>query len=143
MESMKTFPIRLFPGQDLRAALEAAVQSQNCRAAFVLSGIGSLSTAGLRLAGAEQPARLTESMEILTLSGTVAVDGDKTASHMHMHMHMSISTATGQVLGGHVAPGCTVLTTAEVLLALLPDWQFTREPDAVTGYDELGVRVRG
>ena len=138
MESMKTFPIRLTPGQDLRAALEAAVQSQNCRAAFVLSCIGSLSTAGIRLAGAAQPTRLTESMEILTLSGTVAVDGGKTASHMHM----AISTATGQVLGGHVATGCIVLTTAEVLLALLPDWQFTREPDAETGYDELVIRAR-
>jgi predicted DNA-binding protein with PD1-like motif len=55
-------------------------------------------------------------------------------------MHMAISTATGQVLGGHVAPGCIVLTTAEVLLALLPDWQFTREPDSLTGYDELVIR---
>jgi uncharacterized protein len=98
---MNPLPIRLTPGQDLRAALEAAVLAQNCRAAFVLSGIGSLSTAGIRLAGAAQPTRLTESMEILTLSGTVAVgDGGKTASHMHM----AISTATGQVLGGHVAP---------------------------------------
>jgi predicted DNA-binding protein with PD1-like motif len=138
MESMKTSPIRLTPGQDLRAALEAAVLAQNCRAAFVLSGIGSLSTAGIRLAGAAQPTRLTESMEILTLSGTVAAGGDKTGSHMHM----AISTATGQVLGGHVAPGCIVLTTAEVLLALLPDWQFTREPDAQTGYDELVVRAQ-
>lgn len=138
METMKTFPIRLTPGQDLRTALEAAVQAQNCRAAFVLSGIGSLSTAGIRLAGAGQPTRLTESMEILTLSGTVAAGGDKTGSHMHM----AISTATGQVLGGHVAPGCIVLTTAEVLLALLPDWQFTREPDAQTGYDELVIRAR-
>ena len=57
---MKTLPIRLTPGQDLRAALEAAVLAQDCRAAFVLSGIGSLSTAGLRLAGADQPTRLTE-----------------------------------------------------------------------------------
>lgn len=137
---MKTFPIRLPPGQDLRVALEAAVLGQNCRAAFVLSGIGSLSTAGIRLAGADQPTRLTGSMEILTLSGTVAVsEGGKSSSHMHM----AISTATGQVLGGHVAPGCIVLTTAEVLLALLPDWQFTREPDAQTGYDELVVRARG
>lgn len=135
---MKPFPIRLTPGQDLRGALEAAVRGQNCRAAFVLSGIGSLTTAGIRLAGADQPTRLTGSMEILTLSGTVAVDGDKAASHMHM----ALSTATGQVLGGHVAPGCTVLTTAEVLLALLPDWQFSREPDALTGYDELVVQVR-
>lgn len=137
MERMKTLPVRLTPGQDLRAALEAAVLAQNCRAAFVLSGIGSLSTAGIRFAGAAAPTRLTESMEILSLSGTVAVDGDKTASHMHM----AVSTATGQVLGGHVAPGCIVLTTAEVLLALLPDWQFSREPDAQTGYDELVVRV--
>ncbi len=65
---MKTLPIRLTPGQDLRTALEAAVQSQNCRAAFVLSGIGSLSTAGLRFAGAEQPERLTGDLEILSLS---------------------------------------------------------------------------
>lgn len=139
MQSMKTLPIRLTPGQDLRAALEAAVLTQNCRAAFVLSCIGSLSTAGIRLARAAQPTRLTESMEILTLSGTMAVDDDgKTTSHMHM----AISTATGQVLGGHVAPGCIVLTTAEVLLALLPDWQFTREPDAATGYDELVIRAQ-
>ncbi len=139
MESVKTLPVRLTPGQDLRAALEAAVQAQNCHAAFVLSGIGSLSTAGIRLAGAAQPTRLTESMEILTLSGTVATGGDKTASHMHM----AISTATGQVLGEHVASGMLhVLTTAEVLLALLPDWQFTREPDAQTGFDELVIRAR-
>ena len=136
---MKPFPIRLTPGQDLRAALEAAVQAQNCRAAFVLSGIGSLSTAGIWLAGAAQPTRLNGDMEILTLSGTVAVDGGKTSSHMHM----AVSTATGQVLGGHVAPGCIVRTTAEVLLALLPDWEFTREPDTQTGYDELVVRARG
>lgn len=135
---MKTLPIRLTPGQDLRAALEATVLAQNCRAAFVLSGIGSLSTAGIRLAGDKDPMRFTESMEILTLSGTVAASGDKTASHMHM----AISTATGQVLGGHVAPGCIVLTTAEVLLALLPDWQFTREPDALTEYDELVIRAQ-
>jgi hypothetical protein len=34
-----------------------------------------------------------------------------------------------------------VRSTAEVLLALLPEWEFARERDAVTGYDELVVRV--
>lgn len=63
---MKTLPLRLTPGQDLRSALEAAVQGHNCRAAFVLSGIGSLSTAGLRFAGVEQPERLTGDLEILS-----------------------------------------------------------------------------
>lgn len=98
---MKAFPIRLTPGQDLRSALEAVVQSQDCRAAFVLSGIGSLSTAGLRFVGVDQLERLTGDMEILSLSGTVAFDGARSNSHLHM----ALSTSTGQVLGGHVAAG--------------------------------------
>ena len=131
---MKTLPIRLASGQDLRQAIEAAVLGQGCRAAFVLCGIGSLSNAGLRFAGAAQPQRPTGDMEILSLSGSVASTGS--------HLHMALSTATGEVLGGHVAPGCIVRTTAEVLLALLPEWEFAREPDAATGYDELVVRER-
>jgi predicted DNA-binding protein with PD1-like motif len=132
---MKTFPIRLTPGLDLRQAIEAAVRSQGCHATFVLSGIGSLSAAGLRFAGAQQPQRLSGDMEILSLSGSVASNGS--------HLHMALSTATGEVLGGHVASGCIVRTTAEILLALLPEWEFAREPDAVTGYDELVVRAKG
>lgn len=135
---MQTLPIRLTPGQDLRQALEAAVRGQHCRATFVLSGIGSLSTAGLRFAGAEQPQRLVGDMEILSLSGTVAFDGECSSSHLHM----VLSTATGAVFGGHVAPGCVVRTTAEVLLALLPEWAFSRELDAQTGFDELVVRAQ-
>ena len=106
--------------------------SQGCHAAFVLSGVGSLSAAGLRFAGAEQPQRLSGDMEILSLSGSVARNG--------AHLHMALSTATGQVFGGHVAQGCIVRTTAEVLLALLPEWAFAREPDVTTGYDELVLR---
>ena len=129
---MQTLPIRLTPGEDLRQAIEAAVRSQGSHAAFVLSGVGSLSAAGLRFAGAQQPQRLSGDMEILSLSGSVARNGS--------HLHMALSTATGQVLGGHVSPGCIVRTTAEVLLALLPEWEFAREPDAATGYDELVMR---
>lgn len=135
---MQTLPIRLNPGDDLRAAIEAAVRGADCRAAFVIAGIGSLSSAGLRFAGAEQPRRFTGDMEILSLAGSIAFDG----AHSSSHIHMALSTASGEVFGGHVAPGCTVRTTAEVLLALLPDWEFSRAPDAATGYDELVVRAR-
>lgn len=140
---MQTLPIRLNPGQDLRSAIEAAVRGANCRAAFVLSGIGSLSSAGLRFAGADQPRRLTGDMEILSLSGTVAFNGTGEGAHSSSHLHMALSTATGEVLGGHVAPGCTVRTTAEVLLALLPEWAFSRAPDAATGYLELQITQAG
>jgi predicted DNA-binding protein with PD1-like motif len=33
-----------------------------------------------------------------------------------------------------------VRTTAELLLAVLPDWQFNREFDPATGYRELQIR---
>ena len=135
---MKTLPIRLNPGDDLRAAIEAAVRGADCRAVFVDAGIGSLSSAGLRFAGAEQPRRFTGDIEILSLAGSVAFDG----AHSSSHLHMALSTASGEVFGGHVAPGCIVRTTAEVLLALLPDWAFSRAPDAATGYHELVVRAR-
>lgn len=135
---MQTLPIRLNPGDDLRAAIEAAVRGANCRAAFVISGIGSLSSAGLRFAGAEQPRRFTGDSEILSLAGSIAFDG----AHSSSHLHMALSTASGEVFGGHVVPGCVVRTTAEVLLALLPDWEFSRAPDVVTGYLELEVTKR-
>ena len=131
---MQPPPLRLMPGQDLRQALEAAMAAQGCTAAFVIAGIGSLCAAQLRLAGAPDPTPLTGDLELLSLSGTLAVNGS--------HLHASLATAEGRVIGGHVAPGCIVRTTAEVLLGLLPDWDFRREPDPSTGYAELSARRR-
>ena len=129
---METLAIRLRPGQDLRLALEAAVAAQGCGAAFVLSGIGSLAEARLRFAGAGDAQPLSGEIELLTLAGTIALDAS--------HLHASLAGSGGDVCGGHLAYGCTVRTTAEVLLALLPEWDFKREPDAASGYDELVVR---
>ncbi|MDL2354222.1 MAG: DNA-binding protein [Pseudomonadota bacterium] len=132
---MLALPLRLHPCQDLRAALEAVLAAHACSAAFVLQGIGSLSVAQLRFAGAQQPTELRGDLEILSLAGALAADG--------AHLHMAVADAHGQVLGGHVAPGCIVRTTAEVLLALLPEHAFSREPDAAgSGFRELVVRAR-
>ena len=129
---MQTLPIRLLPGQDLRRALEDALKAQGCAAAFVISGMGSLSKAAIRFAGAEEATAIDCDLEILTLAGSISPDG--------AHLHISASRASGEVLGGHVAHGCAVRTTAEVLLMLLPEWEFGREMDAATGYKELVVR---
>ncbi len=130
--AMRTLPVRLQPGDDLRRALEAAVRGEDCEAAFVLGGIGSLSHAELRLAGARDSLSLHEDLEVLTLSGSIAAGAS--------HLHASVSRSNGGVLGGHVGYGSIVRTTAEVLLGLLPGWRFTRERDAATGYDELVAR---
>ncbi|PLZ02685.1 DUF296 domain-containing protein [Burkholderia sp. WAC0059] len=131
---MQPHPLRLSPGDDLRVAIENLPRRRGLDAAFVLQGIGSLSGANLRFAGVEAPTVLHGDLEILTLAGSVSPDG--------AHLHMSVSDARGQVFGGHVARGCTVRTTAELLLVLLPGHRFSREPDPGTGFMELVVRRR-
>jgi uncharacterized protein len=132
---MQTLPIRLLPGQDLRRALEGELVARGVHAGFVLAGIGSLASPAIRWAGAAEPRVIEGDVELLTLSGSVAADGS--------HLHASLARADGSVVGGHVAYGCIVRTTAEVLLALLPGWAFTREADAATGYAELQIRPVG
>lgn len=132
---MRTLPIRLRPKQDLRHALDALVAEHKLGAAFVLQGIGSLSVARIRFAGVSEPTELRGDLEILTLAGSLSPDG--------AHLHISVADAQGRVIGGHVAPGCIVRTTAEILVALLPDMRFSREPDPDSGWDELAIRPAG
>ncbi|NML34197.1 PPC domain-containing DNA-binding protein [Paraburkholderia antibiotica] len=129
---MQAHPLRLSPGDDLRVAIEDALRQRNLQAAFVVQGIGSLSVAALRFAGADAATEIRGDLEILTLAGSVSPDG--------AHLHMSIADARGQVFGGHVAHGCTVRTTVELLLASLPGYVFAREPDSTTGFMELVIR---
>jgi len=132
---MDALPVRLLPETDLRRTLEDTVATHASRAAFVVSGIGSLRGALLRFAGEREPTALDGDLEILTLAGTIAENG--------AHLHMSVADASGGVFGGHVTYGCRVRTTAEVLLVLLPEWSFTRELDPATGCAELIVRSSG
>jgi predicted DNA-binding protein with PD1-like motif len=131
---MTPLPLRLNPGDDLRAALDTALAAHGGAAAFVVAGIGSLREARLRFAGRDALHHAVGDLEILTLSGTLGAGGS--------HLHASLSDADGRVFGGHVAPGCIVRTTAEILLAVLDGVAFAREPDAATGYAELVIRPR-
>jgi len=99
-----------------------------------MQGIGSLSVAQLRFAGNESPTELRDDLEILTLAGTLSVDG--------AHLHMSVADSRGQVFGGHVARGCVVRTTAEILLAILPEHRFSRGYDSGSGFMELVIRSK-
>ena len=129
---MKTLPLRLNPGADLRAALSTALSAFHGEAAFVVAGVGSLCEARIRFAGREDVHCVVGDLELLSLSGTLGAGGP--------HLHASVADADGRVFGGHVAPGCIVRTTAEILLAVLEDVRFSREPDPATGYAELVVR---
>lgn len=124
--------MRLEPGSDLRSSLEAIASAGEGMSAFVLSGIGSLSNARLRLAGHEAETIVPGDVEILCLSGSLTPTG--------AHLHMAVSDAHGRVIGGHVCHGNAVRTTAEVLVAQVSEWSLAREHDPNTGYQELVVR---
>lgn len=114
---MRCLPLRLGPGVDLRRSLESA-EGLGTPSGFVISGLGSLVDARLRLAGAEVETLIPGLSEILSLSGTLTPDG--------AHLHMAIADAQGHVMGGHVAYGNTVRTG--------------RAHDPATGYQELTIR---
>jgi hypothetical protein len=129
---MRVVPLRLRPGDDLRPVLEVWLGRQKEAAGCVLSGIGSLSVARLRLAGRPVSTTLTGELELLSLTGTLSADG--------AHLHIAVADSRGAVIGGHLCAGSLVRTTAELVVGLLPDWQFSREPDAATGCAELQIR---
>ncbi len=125
--------LRLAPGDDLRSSLERSFTElsgvHGAKAACIVSGIGSLTQASLRYAQQPEGSSIEGPLELLSLAGTLSIDG--------AHLHASVSDARGDVKGGHVMPGCIVRTTAEVVIALLPEWEFRREVDSRTGYKEL------
>ena len=128
---MKVLPLRLPPGADLRLALEAWMGEQQEQAGCLISAVGSLSLAQLRLAGATQATAIHGELEILSLSGTLSPDG--------AHLHIAVADSSGAVLGGHLCAGSLVRTTAELVIGLLPEWRFSRELDPATGYPELQI----
>lgn len=131
---MKPLALRLLPGDDLRLGLERVAAERGWRAACVLACVGSLARARLRLAGGEAVLEREGPFEIVSLSGTLSPDGP--------HLHAALADAQSQVTGGHVLPGCAILTTAELVLGELVDTDFARELDPATGWRELRVRPR-
>jgi predicted DNA-binding protein with PD1-like motif len=131
---MRTIALRLRPGADLKAELAALAAREGVRAGWVLTCVGSLSQARLRLAGGVEHATWQGPFEIVALTGTLSPDGG--------HLHLAVADQQGRTVGGHLAEGCTVRTTAEVVLAADDRLVFAREHDPATGYDELVVRER-
>ncbi len=125
-------PVRLRPGTDLRACVAALADTLPGRSGFVVAGIGSLVTARLRMAGEPGAREIAGPLEIVSLAGSISRDG--------VHLHAAVSDAAGAVLGGHVCEGCEIRTTAELLVAALPDFELAREFDPDSGFAELVVR---
>lgn len=131
---MRTFAVRILPGQDLKRELIAFAERHALAAPVVLTCVGSLTKLTLRFAHATGPTVRTGFFEIVSLVGCV--------DPPRGHLHLSAADETGAVVGGHLLDGCEVYTTAEVVIGDLPGVQFRREVDATYGYRELVVDER-
>jgi len=131
---MQTFTFRLKPEQDLFNEIEAIVAEKNIEAGCVLSAVGSLTHATLRLANREYYSEYDGHFEIVSMTGTISVHGS--------HLHMSISDEDGKTIGGHLVPGCKIYTTVEMVFAIFDGVVYKREYAEDSGYDELAVKPR-
>lgn len=129
---MKTHTFRLKPQQDLFDSIEGFVKENNIEAGCVLSSVGSLTHATLRLANRGYYNDYDGHFEIVSMTGTVSIHGS--------HIHVAISDGDGVTIGGHLVSGCKIYTTAEIVLLELEDVVYKRELfENDSGYEELVV----
>lgn len=134
MDSLTAYAFRLKPGEDLKAGIEALVQEKKLQAGWISTGVGSLTHYNIRFA--DQPGGSSDSghFEIVSLTGTVSVNGS--------HLHLSLSDSTGKTIGGHLLNGCTIYTTAEIVILGSEQLIFKREKDGSTPWEELHVEKK-
>jgi predicted DNA-binding protein with PD1-like motif len=128
---MQNYTFRLKPGQDLFDSIQAFVMEKQVKAGCILSGVGSLTHATLRLANRDFNSEYGGPFEIVSITGTVSIYGS--------HLHMSISDGDGKTIGGHFESGCTIYTTAEIVIAVFDDVVYKREFAEDSGYEELAI----
>ena len=130
---MKTVAARLHDGQDLLEEITRLLKRHEVKAGVILSAVGSLKTSKIRLPIIDGNIKYIHptDLEIDSLHGTVSENGS--------HLHISVSDVNGVVSGGHLKEGCIVRTTCEIVIGVLEDTTFNREPDESTGFDELVV----
>ena len=123
---------RLKPGDDLKKSITQYVAINNIQAGWIATCVGSLTTYVIRFAN--QPGATTGKgyFEIISLTGTLSSSGS--------HIHISIADTSGKTIGGHLADGCIVYTTAEIVIQQTSKYVFTREKDGTTEWEELQIK---
>ena len=81
--TMENYTFRLKSGQDLFGSIESFAHEKRIQAGCVLSGVGSLTHAALRLADRDFYSEYDGRFEIVSITGTVSIHGS--------HLHIAIS----------------------------------------------------
>ena len=126
--------IRLLPGEYLKTSIQQYVNKHKIKAGWILTCVGSLTSYNIRFANLPEGTIDNGYFEIVSLTGTVSKNGS--------HIHISIADSTGKTIGGHLLQGCTIYTTAEIIIAESSGYIFTRKTDNKTSYAELQIKEK-
>lgn len=133
-ETNKVHAFRLKPGEDLKASVSNYAREHNIEAGWIVTCVGSLTDYSIRFANQQNTDSASGHFEIVSLVGTVSVNGS--------HLHISIADSTGKVIGGHLQDGCKIYTTAEIVIGESTEMIFRREKDGSTPWEELQVKKK-
>ncbi len=133
-ENISTYAFRLKPGEDLKQGIEKIIAAKKIKAGWVATCVGSLTDYTIRFANQSDGSSGNGHFEIVSLTGTVGSKGS--------HLHISVSDSTGHTIGGHLMPGCKIYTTAEIVLQSTDKYEFTREKDGTTPWEELQIKEK-
>ncbi|HVY61720.1 MAG TPA: PPC domain-containing DNA-binding protein [Planctomycetota bacterium] len=133
--NLRVHALRLRPGQDVFDELQRFAKARRIEAGVVLTCAGSVRRAAIRFADRPAPAVLEGKREIVSLVGTVSASAG-------CHLHVALADGAGATIGGHLASGTLVYTTAEIAIGEIDDVTFERRPDPETTYRELVVTPR-
>ncbi|XP_072907473.1 bifunctional protein GlmU-like isoform X3 [Hemitrygon akajei] len=135
---LSVYALRLSPGEEILTSLIMFVKDKKLKAPFIITCVGSVTKATLRLANAtalntNEIVHLNERFEIVSLVGTL---------NEVPHLHIALADKDGRVIGGHVLGDLEVFTTAEIVIGESVGLEFTREMDDRTGFLELAISSR-
>ena len=127
----RSYIIRLKPGQDVKAELEALARAHHLQAATIVSVVGSLTDVALRFANKPETTTFTGHFEVVAMSGYLAAN--------EFHCHLAVSDGEGKTLGGHLMEGNRVYTTLVVVIQEHLGLRYRREFDATSNHQELVI----
>ena len=131
MQNITAHAFRLKTGEDLKEGIQKIITERQIKAGWIGTCVGSLSNYNIRFANQPDGSLDSGHFEIVSASGTVSSNGS--------HIHLSISDSTGKTIGGHLMEGCKVYTTAEIVILSTDQFEFKREKDGSTPWEELQV----
>lgn len=132
MSNITPHAIRLLPGQDLKLEIQKYVETMQIKAGWISACVGSLSAYNIRFADMSAGSVANMKCEILTLSGTVSINGS--------HLHICVADSNGKAVGGHLLTGCVIYTTAEIVILSTGSYEFKRQNDGSTPWKELLIQ---